>query len=126
MTHLFHVSLVHSHVPAREPSDVCDGPGHASVRSYWLKGAVCKPPSKAAGTTVNETFPTSPNIAVALPRMPGVFEDANGLSNCQHSIVAALFAAPVAVMFKRRVCTALAPRPRMSSICILMGLCSVV
>lgn len=92
------------------------------MQTYWLKGAVCRPPSKAAGITVSETLATSPNSAVALPRIPGVAEDANGLSNCQHSMVDALFAAPVTVMFKRIACAALAPRPRISSICILMVL----
>lgn len=91
-----------------------------AMRSYWLNGAVCKPPSKAAGTTVNETLATSPKTAVALPAMPGVADDWNGLSSCQHSMVDALCLAPVTVIFKRSACDALAPRPRMSVICILM------
>lgn len=96
------------------------------MRSYWLNGAVCKPPSKAAGTTVNEALATSPRTAVALPTIPGVADDWNGLSSCQHSMVDALFLAPVTVMFKRSACDALAPRPRMSVICIFMGTCMLM
>lgn len=96
------------------------------MRSYWLNGAVCKPPSKAAGTTVNETLATSPRTVVALPAIPGVADDWNGLSSCQHSMVDALFLAPVTVMFKRSACDALAPRPRMSVICIFIVTSKVV
>lgn len=90
--------------------------------SYWLRGALCRPPSNAAGSTVYEMLAAFPITAVALPMMPGIAADSNGVSICQHSRVEALLAAPMAVMFRDSAGTRLAlasAKTRECRVCIL-------
>lgn len=92
--------------------------------SYWLRGALCRPPSNAAGSTVYEMLAAFPITAVALPVMPGIAADSNGVSICQHSRVEALLAAPMAVMFRDSAGTSVALASTKTRECILFILSS--
>lgn len=61
--------------------------GEGERVAYWLKGALCNPPSKLGGKIATEAFATGPRACKAAPEIPGWLEMEMGVQSSQHSII---------------------------------------
>ncbi len=59
--------------------------------TYWLKGALCNPPSNLGGKIATEALETGPRACKAAPCMPGWVEIFMGVQSSQHSIIDSFF-----------------------------------
>lgn len=60
-------------------------------KTYWLKGALCNPPSKLGGKIATEAFAMGPRACKAAPEIPGWLEMEIGVQSSQHSIMDSFF-----------------------------------